>query len=74
MRKLRKIEIISLIGLVLAIGVTLFIANGGIKQTDQVKPPSAFRWYSVSGAFTPEVCLLELDLEEFDLDWLNQVR
>ena len=65
---MRKIAILSLIGLVLAIGITLLIADEGIKRIDQVEPPSAFRWYSVSGAFTPEVCLLELDLEEFDLD------
>ena len=71
---MRKIAILSLIGLVLAIGITLLIADEGIKRIDPVEPPSAFRWYSVSGAFTPEVCLLELDLEEFDLDWLNQVR
>ena len=68
---MRKVEILSLIGLVLAIGVTLFIANEGIEQTDPVKPPSVFRWYPVSGAFTPEACLPEFDLEGLDLDWLN---
>jgi len=68
---MRKVVILSLIGLVLAIGITLLIANGGIEQTDLVKPPPTFRWYPVSGSFTPEVYMLEFDLEEFDLDWLN---
>ena len=68
---MRKVVILSLIGLVLAVGVTLLIADGGIRQADLVEPPSSVKWYPVSGSFTPEVYMLELDLEEFDLDWLN---
>ena len=69
---MRKVVILSLIGLVLAIGITLLIADGGIKRIDPVEPPLLpVKWYPVSGSFTPEVCLPEFDIEEFDLDWLN---
>ena len=68
---MRKVEILSLIGLVLAIGITLLIADGGIKQTDMVKSPLSIKWYPISGSFTPEDCTLESDWEKFDLDWLN---
>jgi len=64
---MRKVGILLLIGLVFAIGILLLTTDGGIKQTDPVKPPLAFRWYPVSGAFTPEARMLE-----FDSSWLNR--
>jgi len=69
---MRRLKILSLIGLVLAIGVTLLIADGGIKQTDMVKSPLSIKWYPISGSFTPEDCTLESGWEKFDLDWLNR--
>ena len=72
MRKMRKIEALLLIGLVLAIGITLLIADGGIKQTDMVKSPLSIKWYPISGSSTPEDCTLESGWEKFDLDWLNR--
>ena len=69
---MRKVEILLLIGLVLAIGITLLIADGGIKQTDMVKSPLSVKWYPISGSFTPEDCTLESDWGKFDPDWLNR--
>ena len=71
MRKMRKIETLLLIGLILAIGVTLLIADEGIKQTDTVKSPLSIKWYPVSGSSTPEDCTLESGWGRFDPDWLN---
>jgi len=70
---MRKIEVLLLISSVLAIGILLLIADGGIKRTDLVKPsPSAIKLYPLSGSFTPDDCTLEFGWGKFDTDWLNR--
>lgn len=63
-----RVKALLLVGLVFIVGVLFLVVDGATRQqADAVEPPSAVRWYPVSGGFTPEAYTPTLDL-----GWLNR--